>query len=93
MIMKKDNDGISLFCKTNEDVENCANQPGCPKYTIARESRSAGSGADFTALKFADLLKASLAKRTDNSTADTSRLLSYMKIHSLAAGKVTVKRL
>ena len=47
----------------------------------------------FTALKFADLLKASLAKRTDNSTADTSRLLSYMKIHSLAAGKVTVKRL
>ena len=45
--MKKDNDGISLFCKTNADVENCANQPGCPKYTIARESRSAGSGADF----------------------------------------------
>ena len=47
MIMKKDNDGIPLFCKTNEDVENCANLSGCPKYIIARESRSAGSGADF----------------------------------------------
>lgn len=72
MIMKKDNDGIPLFCKTYEDVENCANLSGCPKYTIARESRSAGSGADFTALKFADLIKAPLAKPTGNSTADTS---------------------
>ena len=72
MIMKKDNDGIPLFCKTNKDVENCANLPDFPKYTIARESRSAGSGADFKALKFSDLLKAPLAKCTDNSAFDTS---------------------
>lgn len=94
MIMKKDNDGIPLFCKTYyeagsyynltdktfldynktaadnfradycqncnteyktyEDVENCAKQPDCSKYTIYRETVLLVLVLIFTALKFAD---------------------------------------
>lgn len=54
----------------DSDVENCAKQPGCPKYTIAKENLSAGEGCDFTLLKFADVIGSPLAKRTESSSAD-----------------------